>query len=137
MTMKRILGICDSVTTCECCGRTNLKRTIVIGSEEGEAYYGSVCASKFLGGSGSQQHVTRIERKAQERQVLRSQLTAFVAKLWTVVEGRYETSTGNQEKYQVWRQWVRTNGHACKENETPFELLLRTVTESGNQLQAV
>ncbi|MFG2986167.1 hypothetical protein ACGFYQ_33785 [Streptomyces sp. NPDC048258] len=51
-----IKGITDDCTTCECCGRTNLKRTVALapldadGNEDGEpAYYGTSCAAIALG----------------------------------------------------------------------------------------
>lgn len=44
----KILGINDEVTTCECCGRTNLKKTVVLGTEHGEVRYGTACAAKAL-----------------------------------------------------------------------------------------
>lgn len=49
--MPTILGTTDTVTTCECCGRSDLKTTVVFGNEDGTptAYYGSECAAKFSG----------------------------------------------------------------------------------------
>ncbi|MEV7512125.1 hypothetical protein AB0O57_29630 [Streptomyces sp. NPDC091201] len=51
-----IKGITDECTTCECCGRSNLKRTVALapldpdGNEDGEpAYYGTGCAAAALG----------------------------------------------------------------------------------------
>ena len=43
-----ILGINDEVTTCECCGRTNLKATVVLTHGEGEVHYGRECAARAL-----------------------------------------------------------------------------------------
>ena len=46
--MIRILGIDDSVNTCDCCGKTNLKHTVIV--DDGEIrHYGSVCATKHTG----------------------------------------------------------------------------------------
>lgn len=46
----RILGINDEVTTCECCGRTDLKCTVVLTDDEGmsELRFGRQCAAKAL-----------------------------------------------------------------------------------------
>jgi len=41
-----ILGISDEVTTCECCGKSGLKRTVVISCGDGMKFYGTSCASK-------------------------------------------------------------------------------------------
>lgn len=50
-----IKGITDDCTTCECCGRQNLKRTVALapldcdGNEDGDpVYYGTSCAAVVL-----------------------------------------------------------------------------------------
>jgi predicted nucleic acid-binding Zn ribbon protein len=51
----RIKGTTDECTTCEKCGRSDLKKTIVLaildadGNEEDYTYYGSDCAARALG----------------------------------------------------------------------------------------
>jgi hypothetical protein len=50
----KILGINDEVTTCECCGKTNLKKTVVLGTETGELRYGTSCAARALLGNDKQ-----------------------------------------------------------------------------------
>jgi hypothetical protein len=55
MTRFRLIGISDDVTKCDCCGRQNLKKTIVLsdsldlfpGSDE-IFYYGQDCAQTAL-----------------------------------------------------------------------------------------
>lgn len=51
--MSKILGITNDVTTCECCGRSDLKATIVIGNDDGTVlgYFGSQCATKYVRGT--------------------------------------------------------------------------------------
>lgn len=44
----KVLGINDDVTTCECCGKTNLKKTVVLATETGEVHYGVNCAARAL-----------------------------------------------------------------------------------------
>lgn len=47
--MARILGINDEQTVCDCCGKKNLKRTVIIDKGEGEIVrYGTTCASKVF-----------------------------------------------------------------------------------------
>ena len=43
-------GYTDSVTTCDCCGRSDLKRTVALwAAEQGEeVYFGTSCASHAL-----------------------------------------------------------------------------------------
>jgi hypothetical protein len=55
MKRYRILGTTDDVTTCDCCGRENLKKTVALaaldadGNEIGTVYYGVDCAAKAEG----------------------------------------------------------------------------------------
>ncbi|MFI0822231.1 hypothetical protein ACH4TX_41655 [Streptomyces sp. NPDC021098] len=51
----RIKGTTTDTTTCNCCGRTNLRRTVILipldadGNEHGEVgYYGTGCAATLL-----------------------------------------------------------------------------------------
>lgn len=44
----KLLGINDDVTTCECCGKANLKCTVVLGTDAGEVHYGRDCAARAL-----------------------------------------------------------------------------------------
>lgn len=48
MTTYRILGINDDVTTCECCGKSGLKCTVVLTDGEHEVAYGRDCAAKAV-----------------------------------------------------------------------------------------
>lgn len=55
MSNKYVLaGLTDIVTTCECCGKSNLKRTVVLSllNSEGEhseyQFFGSQCAARAL-----------------------------------------------------------------------------------------
>ena len=49
------LHLDDSVTTCECCGRTNLKATVLMRSDLGElVHFGRTCASRNSGKSSQQ-----------------------------------------------------------------------------------
>lgn len=51
----RALGLDDSVTTCDCCGRSDLKFTVTIELEGGEiAHYGQVCARRNTGRTQAQ-----------------------------------------------------------------------------------
>ena len=56
MNAPQILGLSDEVTTCDCCGRGGLKRTIRLGFDDGEeVFYGTTCASRaFALGTGAQ-----------------------------------------------------------------------------------
>ena len=46
----KVLGITDEVTTCDCCGKPNLKRTFAIETDSGEIlHYGSTCVTRIYG----------------------------------------------------------------------------------------
>lgn len=50
--MAKALGIDDAVSTCDCCGKSNLKFTVVIELDDGEiVHYGQVCATRNTGKS--------------------------------------------------------------------------------------
>lgn len=42
----KIIGTSEEVTTCECCGRSNLKRTVVLDIEGAVRYFGCDCAAR-------------------------------------------------------------------------------------------
>ena len=46
--MWKLLATNDDVTTCECCGKSNLKMTVVMTNGETEVYYGRDCAARAL-----------------------------------------------------------------------------------------
>lgn len=50
MTAARFLGTSDDVTTCECCGRSNLKSTVALlmGDSTTPVYFGVSCAARAL-----------------------------------------------------------------------------------------
>ena len=68
MNTTRFLGITDEVTTCGCCGRANLKRTIALSLDgDSEAvYFGSNCAERALGGRGYSVKGAEITRRAEK-----------------------------------------------------------------------
>src|SRR5688572_10141384 len=48
--MMKILAITDETSTCECCGKTNLKKVVVLQKEDGSVVrYGTDCAARAQG----------------------------------------------------------------------------------------
>ena len=48
--MSKALGTDDSINTCDCCGKSGLKFTVVIEKDDGEiVHYGQVCAQRNTG----------------------------------------------------------------------------------------
>ena len=49
MSAVKYLGTTDEVTTCDCCGRSNLKNTVALSLDDGDpVYYGVTCAARAL-----------------------------------------------------------------------------------------
>lgn len=47
--MYTIEGITDERDSCDCCGKTNLKRTVVLRTEDGEfVFFGTTCAARAM-----------------------------------------------------------------------------------------
>ncbi|MGP3776996.1 hypothetical protein ACTWJ8_39805 (plasmid) [Streptomyces sp. SDT5-1] len=97
-----IKGIVDDCTTCECCGRTNLKRTVALmpldadGNEEGTVtYYGTSCAAAEL--RWTQTQVTNAARRASREH---TEHDAWAREIITVF-GPLEFATA-VEQGQVW-----------------------------------
>ena len=50
MTTYTAIATDDSVNTCDCCGKSNLKSTVVMLSSDGDIFhYGSTCATRNTG----------------------------------------------------------------------------------------
>ncbi len=83
MGKPRVDGISDEVTTCECCGRTNLRRTVAL-SLDGESdpvYFGRDCAARALRGVGHRVAGKDIEGRATEVDRLQRELNQVAAAL--------------------------------------------------------
>ena len=53
--MAKALGTDDSITTCDCCGKSNLKLTVIIELDCGQiVHYGTTCAARNTGKSSKQ-----------------------------------------------------------------------------------
>ena len=67
-TQFKALGLTDSVNTCECCGKTNLKCTVVLESEAtGVVHFGRDCAGTALYGKKSTGNTKRAEQEAKAK----------------------------------------------------------------------
>ncbi len=74
--MAKALGTDDSVNTCDCCGKSNLKFTVVIELDDGEiAHYGQVCARHNTG--KAQKQITS-ELKAEMARKLAAALAEYL-----------------------------------------------------------
>jgi len=69
----RVLGKNDEVTTCECCGKSNLKLTVVLTDGDREVRYGRDCAARAIAPVvrngvvvGSYMTALRVQRVAEQ-----------------------------------------------------------------------
>ena len=61
--MAKILAITDERTTCECCGKSGLKRTVVIEFSSEIRFYGTTCAAKALNFPNPERYTSRNAEK--------------------------------------------------------------------------
>lgn len=59
----RPIAVCDDVTTCECCGKENLKCTVLLSDG---TYNGRTCAALILRGSKKPADVTVVVKAAEK-----------------------------------------------------------------------
>jgi hypothetical protein len=77
-TAFRYLGVTDDCTTCEHCGRSDLKSTVVLqildadGNPESVAYYGSHCAATALKIRGGSRAVLAAATSARQQTLTRA-----------------------------------------------------------------
>lgn len=85
-------GITDECDTCECCGRTNLKKAVMLfvldedGNRDELVYYGTTCAAKALNVRASQ--VTKLAEEANRERLRKLDRLARVL-TDTYSNGRY------------------------------------------------
>jgi len=72
MATVKFLGSSDEVTTCDHCGRAELKYTIALEIDDEEVvHFGSTCASYALAGRGIKIAAGTIKRKSQDADAAR------------------------------------------------------------------
>ena len=81
-TMNKILGITNDVTQCECCGRNDLKSTVIIATEDSIiiGYFGSTCATNYVAGTGAEIE-KRAKRATRERNAMKAEIDQQVASI--------------------------------------------------------
>lgn len=100
MEMAKALGTDDSVTTCDCCGKSNLKCTVAIELDDGEiVHYGRTCASR---NTGKAPKVISAEIRAEEiRKLLAAQAE------WA----KHPARAAELARFEEREQLARTTGH--------------------------
>lgn len=76
------LGMCDDRTTCEQCGKPNLKRVVALGTADGETvFFGTDCAGRALLGSKSASNTKIVAHSAMAEAYARKVLASHGAKV--------------------------------------------------------
>jgi hypothetical protein len=73
MTTWKLIGKNDEVTTCECCGKSNLKLTVILQGGDGEVRYGRDCAARLLAPQHGRLTALRVQRMAEQAEEDRRQ----------------------------------------------------------------
>lgn len=93
MTNYRVRGTTDDVTTCQQCGKPELKGTVILdildadGNTEDVIYAGSTCAAKMAGGRTTG---AKIRQQAQAADYRRAEAVKFARERlgwWEPIEG--------------------------------------------------
>ena len=107
------IAITDDVTTCDCCGRTDLKRTVVLRSEDGAIrYHGTSCAAIALYGYSDASVNNRVRKAAINAQHVeaarradatrKTASAAAALQLWAAGEDRRNPII--EAQHRIWRQ---------------------------------
>lgn len=82
-TATRILGMNDEQTTCDACGRVELRGTVILADEDGVEVgrYGTTCAGRILGRSVTRRDAQSVEAYRRQCAVstLRDARAAWIA----------------------------------------------------------
>lgn len=120
MTFK-LLGITDENTTCDCCGKSNLKCTVALDHDGDVVFYGRDCAGRALySRASSATAVKHLERKARAFERVRGSLP-------DVMECINEGLNWKQAQMKLSKKYGHnfrvTYGHYCDTgNKMPLEI---------------
>lgn len=93
MTRKyTILGTSDEVTTCDCCGKKNLRSTVALEATDGsgDVHFGRVCAARALEWGDTPDDGRRVQRAAERREEARRE---------TAERAAYEANVAAMRQY--------------------------------------
>lgn len=78
--MAKALGTDDSITTCDCCGKVNLKFTVAMELDDGQiVHYGQVCAGRNTGKTRPQINAEISAHKQAQRTAARAEFSSHPA----------------------------------------------------------
>lgn len=94
--VKTILGYTDEITTCDCCGKVDLRGTYAIDFNGDISYYGSLCAFKVQGVTFEEQKEVKktfvkrmkAEKKLKEMEAEHNGTEFSLVKMFRFVEAK-------------------------------------------------
>lgn len=101
------LGITDSVNTCDCCRKPNLKKTVALEIDGEQLHYGVNCAARALG-LDDRRYTTKNAGQLAERVKARDKLRAEKARM---VDKAEECATRDKCAYVVTRTFSNGRVH--------------------------
>lgn len=114
-----LAGITDERTDCDCCGRSNLKRTMVLKPTDGGdfVFFGTGCGSKALTWAESEKPARKMSAATLERKAEQAQQMADM-------QARFSAINAAMEAHKDWHIVVETEARiACPEGVTFREYL--------------
>lgn len=107
------IAITDDITTCDCCSRTGLKRTVVLRCDGGSIrYYGTSCAAKAIYGYSTaalsneirKAAITEQFRDQQNRKDAARKAASAREALELLANGATLNHPAVQLQHRIWRQ---------------------------------
>lgn len=88
--MIKYMGTVDSVNTCDCCGKINLKKTVALDFNGDIRYLGIVCAGNSLGKkTKTDKDVSSAVNQVNELDRIKEKVDSMNSQGHTVVYGRF------------------------------------------------
>lgn len=117
--MFKILGTDDAVNTCDCCGKSNLKSTVIVEVDGEVLHYGSVCATRHTKLTGKE--IKHAIQAAEDGRKVAAQ-KAYRASM--------EYSTAAAKMAQAYRQGIKPGREFmefCKEANAAADSVARKI----------
>lgn len=116
MPRYRIMGTTDAVTSCEVCGRTGLKKTVVLRELDGghdDLHAGTDCAGRLLGWGESKVGQAKVAKAARNADELRPYQRFLMAETGVRIDSR--TRKGENEAMAAYLRANPQLDHAARE----------------------
>jgi hypothetical protein len=98
--MARALGTDDSITNCDCCGKSGLKFTVIMELDDGEiAHYGQVCAGRNTGKTRPQ--ITREIKAHAEAQKAAARAEFFAHPAYAAERAQFAARPASGTQYSA------------------------------------